>query len=123
MSYELTHVRGELMNSKQKRLAAQVDEFIRMARKRGITPEDLGPHVKKLCDEAGAGYHADRVNSAGLAAQIHFLLGVKHAKGLRKILDDSGSVLDGFVQGYSSDPKDVDVMIGRNNIDENGDIL
>ena len=109
------------LNKSQRRKLAKIDELVKISISRGITPEDLRPHVEKTCGSNRT--FAEGVSDAGLSSQISFLLGARNENWLRKVLGSTGSVLDGFVQGYSSDPAEVKSRIGRDRIDENGDVL
>jgi hypothetical protein len=109
------------LNKSQRRKLALIDELVKISIARGVTPVDLQPHVKKLCGSNKT--FGENVSAAGLSSQVSFLLGARNEGWVRKVLANSGSVLDGFVQGYSSDPAQVKSRIGRDKIDENGDVL
>lgn len=113
------------MNSDQRRKKTIVEELVDLAISRGVVPEDLAPHVMRLGKIVGVTgvEHAKQITAAGLTAQITFLSATIKESGTRKLINNLGSVLDGFVMGYSSDPEDMRRMIGKDRVNGNGHII
>lgn len=66
---------------------------------------------------------ADRINRAGLMAQLYYLQGIMGNRLLTQWLEDQGSVLDGFVKGFSSSAEAREADVGRHNVDNDGTVL
>jgi hypothetical protein len=102
-----------------------IEELVQITIARGITSEEMAPHVLacnvRLIGDAGPP-RAEKINAAGRVAQLHCLEASWGVKKLRRELAKMGSELDGFVQGFSSDPRDVERDIGRHNVNEYGDV-
>lgn len=116
-----------------------VEELVRITIERGITSEDLREHVHEaytgvwkrsglpwevldsLLEDAAK--QAEKISAAGRAAQLHALVDRLGSKGARALVMSMGSMLDGFVRRYSSDPAEVEEDIGWDNINGNGGVL
>lgn len=116
------------MNTSQRRRREVVEGLIKICQTHGVTSIMLGPAVHDRVvhgvpawwkrNEAAA--RADRINKAGLMAQLYYLLDVMGPRILPKWLEEQGSVLDGFVRGYSSSAEEREADVGRGNVDEDG---
>lgn len=72
---------------------------------------------------ARAPQRAERINRAGLAAQLHYLLDVMGARAAASWLKTQGGALDRFVQGYSSSAEERERDIGRDNVNVDGCVI
>jgi hypothetical protein len=113
------------LNKSQRLRRELVEELVQLALKRGITSHALRPQVMDISTglntETG---RAEKISGAGMTAQMGFLLGCYGERHMRHLIGEVlGSELDGFVHGYSSDPFEVEADIGRENVNENGDVI
>lgn len=109
------------LNASQRRKKARVGELCELAFNRGITSHTLRPHMESPYLSKK---RAQELSDAGMTAQLSYLLEALGERTLRKLLTETiGSELDGFVHGYSSDPAQVCEDVGRNNVNENGDVI
>lgn len=108
------------MNAMQRRRRAVVEKLVELALSRGIRSADLAPEVCRLLGDQKTSKFTDRINRAGMMAQIYYLLDIKGSILAEEWLLKRGSELDGFVVGYSSSPEEREAEIGRNNVDWDG---
>ena len=120
------------MTKRQIALQAELDDLLEICRLRGIGTHQLRGHVHFVCTDginAGSpvyeheGARADEVTAAGVTAQLSFLREVWGSTKLRRILKETGGVLDAIVRHTSSDPDAIAKDIGRGNVDVNGDVI
>jgi hypothetical protein len=65
---------------------------------------------------------ADEISSAGVAAQLSFLLEAWGATKLNAFLQSTGGILDAIVRETSSSRRQLRKDIGRDNINSDGDV-
>jgi hypothetical protein len=120
------------VNSSQRRRREKVEELIEICMRNGITNDTLKSAVQNRVTSAvrrdtiaffDAEARADRINRAGLMAQLYYLLDVMGPRVLPKWLEDQGSVLDGFVQGFSTSAEERELDVGRDNVDADGCVV
>lgn len=118
------------MNKRQRELRALLHEVIETCRLRGIGRRELRQPVHDIFTrdmfEDDPNYQhgweqADEISSAGVAAQLSFLLEAWGEYRLRRELDKLGlGVLDAIVQVTSSTPEELEAEMGLENINDDG---
>lgn len=114
------------MNASQRRKKRLIDELLEHCNARGLGPGFFAPHVQKSASLAGRDRDlrlGHEVNSAGLTAQLNYLLEVWGHRRLKKLVMKSGGVLDAIVRSTSHTGEQLEQQLGRDNVDENGDPL
>jgi hypothetical protein len=119
------------MSKYQRDRNAQLDALLEVCEQRGISSAHLGDAVRKSCvgslpdglarDQLAK--HADKVNAAGLSAQLSYLLSAWRTKKLTAELNKIGGVLDAIVRSTSSSREELMEDIGRDNINADGDVI
>lgn len=124
--------RSPRRSAHDQRRHVQLQAMIRICVERGITSQHLRQTVH---DTATAYIHvddpiyidrwefADEVSSAGLAAQLSYLMEALGASRVEDKLMTTGGILDAIVHHVSSSPEEVQADIGLQNIDEDGDVI
>ena len=131
---ELSVVSGRKahMSKQQRALQITIDDLLEICRVRGIGTQHLRHLVHDAC--TGTVYksstafrtevaRAAKISSAGVSAQLGYLRQVWGLTKLTRVLEETGGLLDAIVRATSSDPKEVEIDIGRSNIDANGDVI
>ena len=118
-------------NARQRRRQALLDKLIELCRLQGINSHKLreavyysfldGIHTDDPLYQLRRKY-ADETSSAGVAAQLSHLLEAWGEKRLRAKLKTIGGVLDAIVMATSSSPAELDADVGRDNINDDGDL-
>jgi len=120
------------MNKRQKGLQTMIDDLLEICRLRGISSKHLATHVRTVCTDgvyrSGPAFEqelarAAKVSSAGLTAQLSYLREAWGDQKLGHVLKETGGILDAIVRATSSDPEELAIDIGRDNIDANGDVI
>lgn len=119
------------MNTSQRRRRKTVEELIEICVRHGVTKDMLKSAVhNRVVHGVPAGVrrtraaeNAERINRAGLMAQLYYLLDVMGPRILPKWLEEQGSVLDGFVHGFSTSAEEREVDVGRENVDDDGCVV
>lgn len=109
-----------------------IDELIEICLQRGITNHLL---EKKVRDASCRWYkpgdphlewmeaRSAQISAAGVTAQLYYLLEAWGEKRLRKTLMKTGGVLDALSYHTSSTPPaEREELLGRHNVDEDGDV-
>ena len=120
------------MSKRQLGLKSTIDALLEICRLRGIGSQHLATHVKSVCtdgvyvDSPAYGQELSRaakVTAAGLTAQLSFLRAAWGDRQIQHVLAETGGILDAIVRATSSDPDELAIDIGRDNIDANGDVI
>ena len=119
------------MSKQQQALQTTIDDLLEVCRLRGISSQHLKQHIHDVCTDGifpdSPAYRqewtrADGVSAAGLTAQLSYLKQAWGDRKLRHVLEETGGILDAIVRATSSDPEELAIDIGRDNIDANGDV-
>jgi len=106
-----------------------VEELIALCEQRGIGRDALREHVHGLCTYSQLpGSHqylhrtkmSDDVYDSGIAAQISFLLDGWNEWKLRRMLNNTGGILDAIVRSTSSSRDELKKEVNRGILDKDG---
>lgn len=119
------------MNASQRRRRADVEALINVCQTHGVTSSTLKTRILELYQDLAHRIwpnqmlrdHLDKINEAGMMAQLYYLKDVLGSRALTDWLRNQGSVLDGFVHGFSSSNEERERDVGRNNVNDDGCVL
>ena len=107
----------------------RVAELLELAIDNGIWSSQLNAEVITAAVGPLSSHHwyyatqvenGEKINAAGLAAQINYLYDTWRAKKLRRWIEQNGSTLDRIVRDMDSTPEKRAHDIGADNVDSNG---
>jgi hypothetical protein len=119
------------MSKRQKTLQLTIDELLEICKTRGIGTQHLRQAVHEVCTgtvyKSSTSYpkevaRAAKISAAGVTAQLGFLKQVWGLTKLTRVLNETGGLLDAIVRATSPE-EEVEIDIGRDQIDANGDVI
>ena len=125
-------VDGSNMSKQQRALQSTIDDLLEICRARGIGTQHLRQAVHDACTgtvyKSAESYphevaRAAKITAAGVSAQLGYLKQVWGIRKLTRVLEETGGPLDAIVRATSSDPDELVIDIGRDQIDANGDVI
>lgn len=120
------------MNTSQKRKLQAVEALIEICNEYGLSSGSLKQVIHEIMhggSKPGTPTHdhyvalAERVNRAGLMAQLYYMVDIMGARAAAGYLKKTGSQLDGFVKGFATTAEERERDLGRDNVDADGSVL
>lgn len=119
-------------SARDRRLAEELDGLIDICNSRGLSSRHLRQVIHDTCVQnihvdspiyEHEWRRADKLSSAGLAAQLSFLRDAWGARKIKGTLGQMGGILDAIVRRTSSTPAEIEEDIGRQHVDSTGELL